>query len=134
MRVSDVTTLRATYELRDQLEPAEFSQALAAADLAVARAGGSVFELAAHGVPAILVPYPHATGDHQRANAAWMAQAGAALVIDDRELGPERLAEEVQALLSDRPRLAEMARAAASLARPDAAAEVAAELLAAAAG
>ena len=126
--------LRATYELRDQLEPAEFSQALAAADLAVARAGGSVFELAAHGVPAILVPYPHATGDHQRTNAAWMARAGAALVIDDRELGPERLAEEVQALLSDRPRLAEMARAAASLARPDAAAEVAAELLAAAGG
>src|SRR5204863_5076935 len=101
--------LRATYELRDQLEPAEFSQALAAADLAVARAGGSVFELAAHGVPAILVPYPHATGDHQRANAAWMAQAGAAVVIDDGELTPSRLAGETQALLCDRARLEAMA-------------------------
>ena len=121
-----------TYELREQLEPARFSQALAASDLAVARAGGSVFELAAHGLPAILVPYPHATGDHQRTNAAWMARAGAAVVIDDGELTPSRLAGEVQALLDDRAQLQAMARAAAGLARPDAAADVAAELLAAA--
>jgi UDP-N-acetylglucosamine--N-acetylmuramyl-(pentapeptide) pyrophosphoryl-undecaprenol N-acetylglucosamine transferase len=127
-------TLAPTYELREQLEPGEFSQALAAADLAVARAGGSVFELAAHGLPAILVPYPHATGDHQRTNAAWMARADAAVVIDDCELTPARLADEVQALLFDRARLQAMARAAAGLARPDAAADVAAELLAAAEG
>ena len=125
-------TLSPAYELREQLEPSEFSQALAAADLAVARAGGSVFELAAHGLPAVLVPYPHATGDHQRTNAAWMVGAGAALVIDDGELTPARLAGEVQALLSDRDRLQAMARAASGLARPDAATDVAAELFAAA--
>ena len=60
---------------------ADFADALAAADLVVARAGGSVFEIAAHGLPAILVPYPHAAGDHQSANARWMSDAGAA--IDD---------------------------------------------------
>ena len=49
-----------------------FGAALAAADLAVARAGGSVFELAQYGLPAVLVPYPHATADHQTTNARWM--------------------------------------------------------------
>ncbi len=69
----------------------DFADALAAADLAVARAGGSVFEIAAHGVPAMLVPYPHAAADHQSANARWMADAGAAVVIADGELTAARL-------------------------------------------
>jgi UDP-N-acetylglucosamine--N-acetylmuramyl-(pentapeptide) pyrophosphoryl-undecaprenol N-acetylglucosamine transferase len=98
----------------------------------VARAGGSVFEIAAHGVPAILVPYPLAAGDHQSSNARWMADAGAALVLQDSELSPARLAGEVAALLADRPRLAAMAAASGRLARPDAAARVAGELLQAA--
>ncbi len=67
-----------------------FGPALAAADLAVARAGGSIFELAQYGLPAVLVPYPHATADHQTANARWMEQGGAAIVIADAELTPER--------------------------------------------
>ena len=57
---------------------------LAACDLVLARSGGSIFELTAAGRPAILVPYPHATADHQSANAAWMAEAGAATVIATR--------------------------------------------------
>ena len=57
--------------------------ALAAADLVLARAGGSIFEIAAAGRPAILVPYPHASGRHQHANAEWMAAGGAAVVIED---------------------------------------------------
>ena len=69
------------YRLFRFIEP--FADALAAADLAVARAGGSVFELAAAGLPAILVPYPHATADHQTANARFMERAGAAVVIPD---------------------------------------------------
>ncbi len=117
------------YDLRDYLSLEEFAQALAAADLVVARSGGSVFELAAHGLPAILIPYPHAAADHQTANARWMADAGAALVIADEELSAERLRDQVRVLLSDRERLAEMAAASASLARPDAARDVAAELL-----
>ena len=56
------------------------------------RSGGSIFEVAAAGRPAILVPYPHATADHQSANAAWMAEAGAATVIEDAELSAARLA------------------------------------------
>jgi UDP-N-acetylglucosamine--N-acetylmuramyl-(pentapeptide) pyrophosphoryl-undecaprenol N-acetylglucosamine transferase len=91
-----------------------------------------VFEIAAHGLPAILVPYPHASGDHQSANARWMSDAGAAVVIPDAELTGPRLGGEAAALLADRSRLAAMASAARSLARPDAAREVAQELLEAA--
>ena len=61
-----------------------FGRALAAADLAVARAGGSIFELAQYGAPRGAVPYPHATADHQTANARWMEQGGAAIVIARR--------------------------------------------------
>jgi UDP-N-acetylglucosamine--N-acetylmuramyl-(pentapeptide) pyrophosphoryl-undecaprenol N-acetylglucosamine transferase len=121
------------YDLREYLELADFADALAAADLVVARAGGSVFEIAAHGLPAILVPYPHASGDHQAQNARWMAEGGAAVTIPDGELTAERLFAETVALLEDRPRLAAMASASRGLARPEAASEVARELLAAAA-
>jgi UDP-N-acetylglucosamine--N-acetylmuramyl-(pentapeptide) pyrophosphoryl-undecaprenol N-acetylglucosamine transferase len=120
------------YDLREYLDLAGFADALAAADLVVARAGGSVFEIAAHGLPAILVPYPRAAGDHQNANARWMSEAGAAITIPDAELTGPRLAREVAALLADRRRLAAMVAASRSLARPYAAAEVARELLAAA--
>ena len=118
------------YDLREYIDG--FGEALLASDLCVARAGGSIFEVAAHGRPAILVPYPHAAGDHQAANARWMEQAGAAVVIEDRELTPERLRSTVDGLLADRERLEEMGRASARLARPDAAQRIAAELLAAA--
>jgi UDP-N-acetylglucosamine--N-acetylmuramyl-(pentapeptide) pyrophosphoryl-undecaprenol N-acetylglucosamine transferase len=93
-----------------------------------------VFELAANGLPAILIPFPRAAGDHQSSNARWMAEAGAAVVIEDGELTAARLGGEVAALLADERRLAAMAAASRSLARPHAAAEVAAELLEAAAG
>jgi UDP-N-acetylglucosamine--N-acetylmuramyl-(pentapeptide) pyrophosphoryl-undecaprenol N-acetylglucosamine transferase len=118
------------YDLRGYI--AEFGEALLASDLVVARAGGSVFEIAAHGRPAVLVPYPFATADHQTANARFMESAGAAVVIPDHELTGARLAQEVGHLLADRGRLAAMARASAALARPDAAGEIAAEVLAAA--
>jgi UDP-N-acetylglucosamine--N-acetylmuramyl-(pentapeptide) pyrophosphoryl-undecaprenol N-acetylglucosamine transferase len=124
--------LPAGYDLREYMNLEEFSEALSAADLVVARAGGSVFEIAAHGLPAILVPYPHAAADHQSANARWMAQGGAAVVLADSQLNSVRLAHEVARLLSDPTRLASMGSAARRLARPDAAADVARELLQAA--
>ena len=127
-------TLPLGYDVREYLREDDFADALAAADLAVARSGGSVFEIAAHGVPAILVPYPHAAGDHQSANARWMAAAGAALVIADQELTSARLAKAVAELLADRTALATMAAASRGLARPQAAHEVAQELLEAARG
>jgi len=98
---------------------------LAACDLVVARSGGSVFEVTATGRPAVLVPYPHATADHQSANAEWMRRGGAATVIRDAELDADRLAAEVAAILGDPGRLAEMAAASSRLARPDAAAAIA---------
>jgi UDP-N-acetylglucosamine--N-acetylmuramyl-(pentapeptide) pyrophosphoryl-undecaprenol N-acetylglucosamine transferase len=122
------------YALCEYLELPDFGQALAASDLVVARSGGSVFEIAAHGRPAILIPYPHSAADHQSANARWMVDAGAAVAIADGELDGPRLRRELDALLSDPVRLAAMAQASAALARPHAAREVADELLAAAAG
>ena len=122
------------YDLREFLGQEDFADALAAADLAVARSGGSVFEIAAHGVPAVLVPYPHASGDHQSANARWMVDAGAAVVIRDEELTAAGLARQVAELLADRTGLEMMAAASRSLARPNAAREIAAELLAVACG
>ena len=119
------------YDLRGYIE--DFNQALAAADLVVARSGGSVFEVAAHGRPMVLIPYPHATADHQAANARHFERAGAAIVIPDAELTGPRLAQEVGRLLGDRGRLAAMGNASEALARPDAAQAVAAEVLAAAA-
>ncbi len=121
--------LPAGYDLREYLDLPEFGHALAAADLVVARAGGSVFEIAAHGVPSILVPYPAAAGDHQTANARWFADAGAALALPDGELSAQRLRAEVDALLADEPRLRAMALAARGLARPEAARDIASELL-----
>jgi len=129
----DFAELRAPgehYHLREYVTP--FGAALAAADLAVARAGGSVFELAQYGLPAILIPYPHASADHQTANARWMAEAGAATIVPDADLTPQRLRAEVDALLGDPEGLAEMAAASRRLARPEAAQVVAREVLAAA--
>jgi UDP-N-acetylglucosamine--N-acetylmuramyl-(pentapeptide) pyrophosphoryl-undecaprenol N-acetylglucosamine transferase len=115
------------YRLEPYVEP--FADALAATDLAVARAGGSVFELAAAGVPAVLIPYPHATADHQTGNARWMERGGAAVVIPDAELDGPRLAREVAALLGAPQRLGAMSRAARALARPDAADRIAEAVL-----
>ena len=106
-------------------------EGLAASDLVVARAGGSVFEIAAAGRPAILIPYPHATADHQAKNARWMADAGAAIVLRDDALDAVRLREQVDALLGDAGRLAQMAAAARAVARPDAATAIAEQVLAA---
>ena len=119
------------YDLREYLDRDTFAMALAASDLVVARAGGSVFEIAAYGRPAILVPYPHASADHQSTNAAWMEGAGAAVIVPDDEITGPRLAGEVGRLIGDPARLAAMARASLELARPDAAAVVATIVLAA---
>jgi UDP-N-acetylglucosamine--N-acetylmuramyl-(pentapeptide) pyrophosphoryl-undecaprenol N-acetylglucosamine transferase len=106
-----------------------FGEAILASDLCVARAGGSIFEVAAHGRAAILIPYPHATADHQTDNARWMTDAGAAVLVRDDELTAERLRREVDAILGDGARLEAMNAASARLARPDAAQAIAAEVV-----
>jgi UDP-N-acetylglucosamine--N-acetylmuramyl-(pentapeptide) pyrophosphoryl-undecaprenol N-acetylglucosamine transferase len=114
-----------------EFEP-NLGDALAAADLVLGRSGGSIFEVVATGRPAILVPYPFATGDHQTANAEWMRTGGAASVIADAELSAGGLRAEVDAVLADPVRLEEMAAAARALAKPEAARRIADEILEAA--
>ena len=96
--------------------------AYAAADMALCRAGaGTVAELAVTGLPALLVPYPFATGDHQRENAAELVAAGGARVIADAEAEAPTIAPFVEALAADPAQLARMADGARSVGRPDAA-------------
>jgi UDP-N-acetylglucosamine--N-acetylmuramyl-(pentapeptide) pyrophosphoryl-undecaprenol N-acetylglucosamine transferase len=106
----------------------EFGAALGACDLALARAGGSVWELAAAGKPAVLIPGLFATGDHQTKNARYFEQAGAAVVVPEREAG--RAPDVIRSLLDDPRRLGDMSRAMLKVARPNAADEIAEELVA----
>jgi UDP-N-acetylglucosamine--N-acetylmuramyl-(pentapeptide) pyrophosphoryl-undecaprenol N-acetylglucosamine transferase len=124
---------RLSDELRDRYQPEPFltdrmADALVAADLVVGRAGSSTCaEVAAVGVASILVPYPFA-GAHQRLNAGYLADAGAARLVPDAELDGARLLNEVAQLRDDTLRAA-MATAARGLGRPDAAATLADALL-----
>jgi UDP-N-acetylglucosamine--N-acetylmuramyl-(pentapeptide) pyrophosphoryl-undecaprenol N-acetylglucosamine transferase len=106
----------------------DFAAALAAADLVVARAGGSVWEVAAAGKPAVLVPSPNVTADHQTKNARHFEAAGGAVVVPETELS--RVARVVRDLLADDARLAAMSEAMRRAARPDAADVIAEELIA----
>jgi UDP-N-acetylglucosamine--N-acetylmuramyl-(pentapeptide) pyrophosphoryl-undecaprenol N-acetylglucosamine transferase len=105
----------------------EFGAALGATDLALARAGGSVWELAAAGKPSVLVPGEFATADHQAKNAEYFARSGGAIMVRESEAGSAP--ELIRSLLGDPSRLADMSAAMLKLARPDAADEVAEELL-----
>ncbi|QJD29522.1 undecaprenyldiphospho-muramoylpentapeptide beta-N-acetylglucosaminyltransferase [Methylococcus geothermalis] len=104
----------------------DMEEAYGWADVAVCRAGAmTVSELAAAGLPAILVPFPHAIDDHQTANGGYLAEAGAAVLMPQSALDEESLAEELRVLLDERGRLQAMSAAARNLARYDAAERVA---------
>ncbi len=105
----------------------DFGGALAVADLAISRAGGTVWELAAAGTPSILVPYPHATADHQALNARYFEEGGGAVVVLQHDLG--RVPLLAHEILGDPGRLRAMSEAMRALAKPDAAEAVADELL-----
>jgi UDP-N-acetylglucosamine--N-acetylmuramyl-(pentapeptide) pyrophosphoryl-undecaprenol N-acetylglucosamine transferase len=128
---ADADAVRARYrELGSEVRVEAFVEDMAAAyawaDLVVCRAGAlTVAELCAAGVASILVPFPHATDDHQTGNAGYLADAGAAELLPQPELTAERLAEQLAAYSADRPVLLEMASRARQLARPDAARQVA---------
>jgi UDP-N-acetylglucosamine--N-acetylmuramyl-(pentapeptide) pyrophosphoryl-undecaprenol N-acetylglucosamine transferase len=109
-------------------ETERFGAAISAADLVLARSGSTVWEVAAAGRPAILVPYPFATGDHQARNAEHFVRAGGAIMV--RELDLADVPELVRSLLDDPDRLQKMSDAMVRAARPDAAAEIADELVA----
>jgi UDP-N-acetylglucosamine--N-acetylmuramyl-(pentapeptide) pyrophosphoryl-undecaprenol N-acetylglucosamine transferase len=108
----------------------DMSEAYGWADLVICRSGAlTVSELAAVGVAAVLVPYPAAVDDHQAYNAQYLVREGAALLIPDRELTPERLAAELERLCAGRGKLLAMAERARALAKPRAADELAASCL-----
>lgn len=114
------------YRLYSYLD--DFPLALAVADVAVCRAGGSVAELLARRIPSILVPYPAATADHQTKNARALEEAGAARMVVDADLDAERLYAEVRSALEPEAR-SRMAAAAGSLARTEAATRIAEQIV-----
>jgi UDP-N-acetylglucosamine--N-acetylmuramyl-(pentapeptide) pyrophosphoryl-undecaprenol N-acetylglucosamine transferase len=109
-------------------ETERFGAAISAADLVLARSGSTVWEIAAAGRPAIFVPYPFATGDHQARNAEHFVRAGGAIMV--RELDLADVPDLVRSLFDDPERLQKMSDAMVRAARPDAAAEIADELVA----
>ncbi len=133
--VTDATAAReAAAQSTAHIEVFPFIQdmvtACAAADLMVCRAGASSSaEIAAMGKPSILIPYPHATDNHQEQNARAFEQAGAAIIMLDDECTGERFAQTIRDLLEDPGRLAAMAKASSSLARLGAAEAIVEEIL-----
>ena len=117
--------LRPEYKLIAWTE--DFAGALAAADLVLGRSGGAVWEFAAAGKPAVLVPSPNVTNDHQTKNARHFEAAGGAMVVPESEIA--RVPGVVRALLVDDARLAGMAEAMRRAAKPGAADEIAEELV-----
>jgi UDP-N-acetylglucosamine--N-acetylmuramyl-(pentapeptide) pyrophosphoryl-undecaprenol N-acetylglucosamine transferase len=116
---------REDYRLLPQTD--RIGAAYSAADLVLARAGSSVWEIAAAGKPAILVPYPFATADHQARNAEYFVRAGGAVMV--RELDLAEVPDRVRTLLAEPTRLERMGQAMLHVARPDAAVEVAEGLI-----
>ncbi|MDP3784806.1 MAG: undecaprenyldiphospho-muramoylpentapeptide beta-N-acetylglucosaminyltransferase [bacterium] len=98
--------------------------------LAITRAGaGSIFELAAWGLPAILIPLPRSAQDHQRENAYGYSRSGAGVVLEEENLTPHILLSEIMKILSDSPRRAEMSRLAQAFSKVDAADRIAEEII-----
>jgi UDP-N-acetylglucosamine--N-acetylmuramyl-(pentapeptide) pyrophosphoryl-undecaprenol N-acetylglucosamine transferase len=116
---------RADYRLVPVLDG--LGAAYGACDLAIMRSGSTVWELAAAGLPAILVPYPFATADHQTVNARYFASRGGAILVPETGLGS--VPELARSLLDDPARLTRMAEHMRELARPDAALVIAEELI-----
>lgn len=108
----------------------DMAERYAWADLVISRAGaGTCAELAVTGTPSILIPYPHAASGHQEANAKELESAGASITLLESEVGPERLASTIETLLKNGDTLARMSECARSIARPNAAREIAEEML-----
>ena len=104
----------------------EMPVAMAAADLLIGRSGAStVAEIAAAGLPSILIPYPFAVANEQKLNAEYLSERGAAVVREESECSPEELSRMVLDLRSSPEKLGAMASASAALAKPDAARKVA---------
>lgn len=100
------------------------------ADVVISRAGSTIFEIAAWGIPAILIPISNHVGDHQRKNAFAYARAGGAVVIEEANLGPNILMSEIEQLMGDENKRASMKAAAKNFARTDAAEKISEQIIA----
>ena len=126
-RVSEITAGRPGYQVLGFCD--QMPSAYAIADLVIARSGASsLTEIAISGHPSILVPYPFAADDHQTRNAEVFAEAGAAKLVQERDLDAEKLASLATSILQDLPTYKRMAKAARALAVPDAADRVCAAI------
>lgn len=134
-RVSDhmgARTEGVRYVAREFMDERELATALRAADVVVTRAGaGAIYECAAAGVPAILVPLAKGASDHQRANASEYAASGAAFVLEENNLTPNLVAGEIKKLLADKELRKTMGERAKAFFKPDAANALAREVIAA---
>jgi UDP-N-acetylglucosamine--N-acetylmuramyl-(pentapeptide) pyrophosphoryl-undecaprenol N-acetylglucosamine transferase len=132
----DYAEVKAAYEQRGigaHVSPFiyDMPEAYAAADMLICRAGATTLaEITTAGKPALLIPYPYAANDHQRKNAEVLAEAGAARVMNDREVSGEGLGRVILELMADRERLEQMAKKAKELGRPDAARRIVEYILA----
>ena len=118
------------YHIYGYLDSETMKLAAEVATVIVSRAGSAIFEIAAWGVPAILIPIANHIGDHQRKNAFAYARAGGAMVIEEANLGPNILMSEIDGLVNDAPRRAVMKEKALAFARTDAAEKIAEQLVA----
>jgi len=118
------------YHIFDFMDVTQLRMAYGAADLVVSRASGTcIFEIAASGLPSILIPLPKAAQDHQKENAYVFAETGACDVIEEHNLSPHILQSEIEKLLTNKERLLRMAEAAKNFAKPDAAEKIAREII-----
>jgi len=127
-KVDDTRSAYAQAGVQARVEPfvKRIHEAYAWADVVICRAGAmTIAELSAVGVASILVPYPYAVDDHQTANARYLTEAGAAVLIPETEFTAERLASVIRALLHDREKLLSMAEAARAVSKPHATEQVA---------
>lgn len=125
---------RSRYKIIDFLQQ-DLMEAMMAADVIISRAGsGAVFEIAAMGKPAILIPLPESAHDHQRYNAYEYAKAGACVVMEEDNLSPTLFFSQLNALITDPTKYQRMAQAAQAFSKPDAARLIAQELLSLASG
>ena len=106
------------YLLTDYID--DIPRVMAASDLIVSRAGGMVHEMTVLGVPALLIPSPNVTNEHQLYNARAMAEAGAAIFIEEKNLTAERFTAEIISLLADKERLQKMTAASQKIGKPEA--------------
>lgn len=123
-------TKRSRYKPFAYLNDVQSKLFAGAVDIVIGRSGSSLFEFAAWGKPSILIPYPFAHGDHQRKNAYHYARTGACIVIEESNLTPSVLLNEIQSILENKERYDAMSAHAKSFATPDAARKIATEAIA----